>query len=321
MIILTGGAGFIGSCLLKTLNNRGINDVLVVDHLGNSNKWKNLQGKEFNNFVHKTNFRTSLKQGHYDGKVEAIFHLGACSSTTETDADYLIDNNYSYSIDLAEFALKNNARFIYASSAATYGDGSSAYNDNEFNSLSPLNGYGFSKHIFDKWVIRNGYDKLFVGLKFFNVFGPNEYHKNDMASMIYKSYNQIVKFGKVNLFRSNTSEYPDGGQMRDFVYVKDACEVLWQIYNDKNISGIYNLGTGKARSWNDLVIAVFTALNLKPVIEYIDMPEGLINQYQNFTEADTRKLNSSGINFNFSSLEDSIKDYVTNYLTNNYLIH
>lgn len=321
MIILTGGAGFIGSCLLKTLNNKGITDVLVVDHLGNSNKWKNLLGKEFNNFAHKSEFRKSLKKGIFDENVEAIFHLGACSSTTESDADYLFDNNYSYSIDLAEFAVKNNARFIYASSAATYGDGSNGYDDNEFDSLSPLNGYGFSKHIFDKWVIKNGYDKRFVGLKFFNVFGPNEYHKNDMASMVYKSYNQIVNSGKVNLFRSTTSDYADGGQMRDFIYVKDACDVIWEIYRQNTFSGIFNLGTGKARSWHELVNAVFASLDLEPVIEFVDMPDGLINQYQNFTQADMSKLISSGINFKFSSLENSVKDYVTSYLSNNYLVY
>lgn len=321
MIVLTGGAGFIGSNFLKTLNNKGITDVLVVDHLGSSNKWKNLQGKAFSNFINKSEFRLKLLDGKYEGKIDAIVHLGACSATTESDADYLFDNNYSYSIDLAEFAIRNNIQFVYASSAATYGNGENGYSDAEFNSLKPLNGYGFSKHLFDQWVLRNGYDKVFVGLKFFNVFGPNEYHKGTMSSMVFKSYNQIVSTGKVQLFRSNTKEYSDGGQMRDFIYVKDACKVMLQFLSNKSITGIFNLGTGKARSWNDLANSVFLALCLEPKIEYIDMPESLINQYQNFTEADMSKINNSFIDFTPTSLEDAVKDYVSNYLSKNYLVY
>jgi ADP-L-glycero-D-manno-heptose 6-epimerase len=321
MIVLTGGAGFIGSCFLKTLNDKGIYDVLVVDHLGHSAKWKNLLGKKFSSYINKTEFRELLKSGFYDGKITAIFHFGACSSTTESDADYLMDNNYTYSTELAEFAAEKNIRFIYASSAATYGDGSLGYSDSIFEDLLPLNGYGFSKQIFDLWVIRNGYDKLFAGLKFFNVFGPNEYHKNDMASMVYKSYNQIVKSGKVRLFKSNTNEYSDGGQMRDFIYIKDTCEVIWNIYSDDKINGIFNLGTGTARSWNDLANATFAALNLEPIIEYIEMPESLSKQYQNFTEADMKNLLKSNLNYEPLTLEDSVKDYVQNYLSKNYLIY
>lgn len=321
MIVLTGGAGFIGSCFLKTLNNKGISDVLVVDHIGNSNKWRNLLGKDFNGIIHKNDFRNMLLAGKFDGKIEAIFHFGACSSTTENNSDYLLDNNYSYSIDLAEFAVRENARFIYSSSAATYGNGSKRYDDNNLKDLSPLNGYGFSKYIFDLWVVNNGYDKLFTGLKIFNAFGPNEYHKSEMASMVFKSFNQIVETGKVKLFKSNSDEYPDGGQLRDFIYVKDVCEIVWNIYQQKNIAGIYNLGTGKARTWNDLANSVFASLNIQPDIEYIQMPENLTNQYQNYTEADMKKLISTGINFEPASLESSVDDYVKNYLSKKYLIY
>ncbi|MDT3738525.1 MAG: ADP-glyceromanno-heptose 6-epimerase [Candidatus Kapabacteria bacterium] len=321
MIVLTGGAGFIGSCFLKTLNDKGITDVLVVDHLGNSDKWKNLTGKSFNYYVNKLEFRNLLKSGFYDGRITAIFHFGACSSTTETDADYLLDNNYSYSIDLAEYAVRNNIRFIYASSAATYGDGSKGYSDSDFDSLTPLNGYGFSKHIFDLWTIRNGYDKLFTGLKFFNVFGPNEYSKGSMASMVYKSYKQIVETGKVRLFKSTTDLYPDGGQQRDFIYVKDACDMIWELFQNTSSAGIYNIGTGKARSWNDLANAVFLALGIQPEIEYVLMPENLINQYQNFTQADMGKMIGKGIAFQPRPLESSVNDYVRNYLSQNFLIY
>ncbi len=321
MIVLTGGAGFIGSCFLKTLNNKGIYDVLVVDHLGHSAKWKNLLGKKFIKFVNKTDFRDLLKNNYYENRISAIFHFGACSSTTETDADYLIDNNYNYSIELAQYAFRNNIRFIYASSAATYGDGALGYSDLKFEEFQPLNAYGFSKQLFDLWLVQNSYMQKVVGLKFFNVFGPNEYHKNDMSSMVYKAYNQIVNTDKVQLFKSNSNNYKNGEQMRDFIYVKDACNIIWDIYLDKNINGIYNLGTGKARSWNDLANAVFSALNKNPNIEYIDMPISIVNQYQNFTQADMSKLLKTNIKLEFSELENSIKDYVQNYLSKNYLIY
>lgn len=315
MIIVTGGAGFIGSCLVRELNNNGIYDILIVDRLRNASKWKNLLGKRFTRYIDKDDFRIMFLNGEFDNeKIETIFHIGACSSTTETDCDYLFENNYNNSIDLAQFALTKNIRFIYASSAATYGDGSNGYSDNEFYGLMPLNPYGMTKHLFDLWVIQNGFDKILTGLKFFNVFGPNEYHKDDMASMVYKSFLQIKEKGYVKLFKSNTSEYPDGGQMRDFVYVKDVTKILIDIYNNKAFSGIYNIGTGNARNWNDLVKAVFNAMNLEPEIEYIDMPEQLSKQYQNFTEADMSKLKSSNPLLSFMELEESVEDYVKNYL-------
>jgi len=315
MIVLTGGAGFIGSCLLKKLNDKQFSDILVVDHLGTQNKWKNLVGKRFNNFVHKSTFRQKLAAGDYGNSIDTIFHLGACSVTTERDADYIMDNNLSYSIELAEYALKHNIRFIYAGSAASYGDGAFGYSDSEFDKLKPLNAYGLSKHLFDQWVLSKGLEKVFTGLKFFNVFGPNEYHKGDMASMIFKSYNQIKETGKVQLFRSNHPDYTDGGQMRDFIYVKDIVDVMMKMFSEPNFAGIYNLGTGQARSWNDLMKAVFKAMDKEPVIEYKEMPDSLVNQYQNYTQAEMDKLSATSCGIEFSSLEDSVDDYVKSYLS------
>jgi ADP-L-glycero-D-manno-heptose 6-epimerase len=314
MIIVTGGAGFIGSCFLKKLNDNGIHDIIVVDRLGTSLKWKNLLGKRFLRFIDKVDFRKNYLTKDFGSNVEAVFHFGACSTTTERDADYIMDNNLNYSIDLAEFCQNNYIRFIYASSAATYGLGENGYSDTNFESLSPLNVYGFSKSLFDQWVIDNFLDKTFTGLKFFNVFGPNEYHKGDMASMIYKSYLQIKESGKVKLFESNRSEYADGEQMRDFVYVKDSIDIIWKIFENNDFAGIYNLGTGKARTWNSLVTAVFNSMNERKNIEYIDMPESLTKQYQYYTEADMSKLESTKCSHSFMSLEDSIDDYVKNYL-------
>jgi len=320
MIVLTGGAGFIGSCFLKKLNDQSITNILVVDHLGTNDKWKNLSGKYFQKYEHKEQFRENLKEGKYNGKISSIVHFGACSKTTERDADYVMDNNYNYSIELAEYSIKHQVRYIYASSAATYGNGEYGYNDSEYAQLIPLNIYGMSKHLFDRWVIDKGYDKVFAGFKFFNVFGPNEYHKAEMSSMVFKSFNQIKETGKVRLFKSNSAEYPDGGQMRDFIYVKDIIDVIWKVFNDEAIAGIFNLGTAKAASWNDLANAVFAAMELEPKIEYVDMPQSLINQYQNYTQASMEKLNSTSAKIDFMPLEESVKDYVINYLMKNYKV-
>ncbi len=319
MIILTGGAGFIGSCFLKKLNDNGIFDVVIVDRLGSTEKWKNLVGKKFKIYYHKNEFFDILfnSKGNF-GKIDAIVHLGACSSTTESDVDYVMSNNTRYSIRLAEYAAENDIKFIYASSAATYGDGTNGYSDRNIDNLKPLNPYGFSKHVFDQWVVENKLDESFTGIKFFNVFGPNEYHKGDMASMIFKSFNQIKNTGKVRLFKSNTSEFKDGEQKRDFIYVKDTTEVMWKMLENKSRGGIYNLGTGTARTWNDLANAVFRALELEPNIEYVDMPDQLVDKYQNFTQAEMDKLNSSPFATEFTRLEDAIFDYVRNYLNKSF---
>ncbi|MEY3385735.1 MAG: hypothetical protein RIR53_546 [Bacteroidota bacterium] len=314
MIVLTGGAGFIGSCFLGTLNAAGRDDVLIVDSLGNGQKWKNLVGKTYIDIVSKENFRTMMSTGEFSIELDAVIHLGACSSTTETNADYLYDNNYQYSVEVAEFAATHEARFIYASSAATYGDGSRGYSD-VTTDLRPLNMYGYSKHLFDQWVRGNDMQHSCVGLKFFNVFGPNEYHKGSMASLVSKSVQQIRQRGYVELFKSTDATFADGGQMRDFIYVKDVCHVMLQLMQRPDVNGIFNLGTGIARSWNDLMAATFAAMGLPVDIRYIDMPPELARQYQNYTQADMSTFHASLPGVAFESLEDSVADYVNGYLT------
>ncbi|MCB0702116.1 MAG: ADP-glyceromanno-heptose 6-epimerase [Ignavibacteriae bacterium] len=315
MIVITGGAGFIGSCLLKYLNDRGRDDILIVDNLNTSDKWKNLLGKNFIDYIPKFEFINFINEIEESNLIEAIFHLGACSSTTEKDMDYLYDNNYNFSKDLASFAIENDIKFIYASSAATYGMGENGFDDNEFNNLSPMNGYGYSKYLFDRWLVKMGLNSIFTGFKFFNVFGPNEYHKDGMTSMVYKSFQQITESGKVKLYKSNEDNLLDGEQKRDFIYVKDICEVMLEAF-DKELPGIFNLGTGEANSWNKLVNNVFDALDLNSSIEYIEMPEYLSKQYQNFTQANMSKFRKAGFKTEFTSLKDSVNDYVQNYLMN-----
>lgn len=315
MIVITGGAGFIGSAMLWKLNQVGITDVLIVDELGTSEKWKNLVGLRFTDYIHKTLFLQKLLDEKLP-RIEAIFHLGANSSTTERDVESLMDNNYAYTKDLATYCVRRGIRFIYASSAATYGNGEHGYKDDVATMLKlrPLNAYGYSKHLFDLWAYQHHLLDKIVGLKFFNVFGPNEYHKGDMASVVYKAFNQILESGSVKLFKSHKDGYLDGEQMRDFVYVKDCVDVMDWLLNHHEVNGIFNLGTGKARTFKDLVTATFNAMQ-KPVdIEYIPMPEHLRGKYQYFTEADMTKLASAGCPIQFRSLEDSIFDYVQLHL-------
>ncbi len=319
MIIVTGGAGFIGSALIAALNKRQITDILVVDELGTDRKWKNLRNLSFADYVEKDDFLEMVIEDKLDSSIDAVFHLGACSDTTETNASYLIKNNYEYSKLLAQWATADNIRFIYASSAATYGDGSAGFSDDQekIENLRPLNMYGYSKHLFDLWARRAGLLKKIVGLKYFNVFGPNEYHKADMRSFCIKAFEQITSTGKVRLFKSYKPEYADGEQKRDFIYVKDAVEITLFFYDNSKISGLFNIGTGKARTWNELVKAVFAAMGKKPNIEYIEMPESIRNQYQYFTEADITNLRKAGYDNETTPLEDAIKDYVQNYLQEN----
>jgi len=316
MIIVTGGAGFIGSAFVWKLNCEGIHDVIVVDHLGTSDKWKNLVPLRFEDYLRKDDFFDMVCDDDVPFEVSAIVHMGACSSTTERDADYLWENNFSYTRTLAEWSLDHDVRFIYASSAATYGDGSKGFSDDpgRIPSLQPINMYGYSKQVFDLWVLRHKLESQMAGIKFFNVFGPNEYHKGDMTSVIFKAFHQIRQTGKVRLFKSYLPAYPDGGQMRDFVYVKNCVDVLWWLLKHPKTNGIFNLGTGRARTWNDLIHAVYAAMNITTDIEYIEMPEGLRNQYQYFTEADMGKLKKAGAPVEFPALEDSVRDYVQNYL-------
>lgn len=316
MIIVTGGAGFIGSAFVWKLNQEGIDNIIIVDHLGTSLKWKNLVNLRFVNYIHKDDFLEMIYNDTPPFNIDAIIHMGACSSTTERDADYLWHNNFVYTKQLAEWALEHGIRFIYASSAATYGDGTRGFSDHHktIPQLKPINMYGYSKQIFDLWVLRQKLENKMAGIKFFNVFGPNEYHKGDMSSVVFKAFHQIQETGKVRLFKSYKKEYADGGQMRDFVYVKDCVNVMWWLFKNPKVNGIFNLGTGKARTWNDLIKAVFAAMKKKTNIEYIPMPEGLRNQYQYFTEADMSKLKKAGCPIKFASLEDSVRDYVVNYL-------
>ncbi|MFH1370104.1 MAG: ADP-glyceromanno-heptose 6-epimerase [Planctomycetota bacterium] len=316
MIIVTGGAGFIGSALVAELNKRGVDDILVVDRLACDQRWKNLVNLRFADYIDKDDFLDMVAEDVLPFSVEAVFHLGACSSTTETDVSFLMENNYEYTKQLAQWAADENIRFIYTSSAATYGDGSQGFSDDEakLETLKPLNPYGYSKQIFDLWAKRNGLFKKIVGLKYFNVFGPNEYHKGEMRSFALKAFEQINATGKVRLFKSHRPDYKDGEQKRDFLYVKDAVDMTLFFLDNPKTAGIYNLGAGTARTWNDLAKAVFAAMGRAPNIEYIDMPDSVRNQYQYFTEADISKLRTAGYKASITSLEDAVKDYVQNYL-------
>lgn len=320
MIIVTGGAGLIGSAVVWRLNQLGHENIVIVDHLGTSDKWANLVPLKFQDYLEKEDLLPLLEKGTSSPvgtqRVQAIIHLGACSSTTERDASYLIRNNFEYSKQLACFALENNARFIYASSAATYGDGALGFNDDEasLSRLRPLNGYGYSKQIFDLWLQQHGLLDKVVGLKYFNVYGPNEHHKGEMRSVVLKAFEQVQATGGMTLFRSHRPEYGDGEQLRDFVYVKDAVAMTLFFLQHPEANGIFNVGTGQARSWNDLARALFAALG-KPVnITYIDMPEHIRSRYQYYTCADNAKLGAAGYSGQVSSLEDAITDYVQGYL-------
>jgi ADP-L-glycero-D-manno-heptose 6-epimerase len=316
MIVVTGGAGFIGSAFVAKLNSEGITDIIIVDELGESDKWKNLVNRRYDDYIHKDHFIEMIEEDDLPFGIEAIIHMGACSSTTERDADYLMENNYHYTCCLADWAVKWKVRFIYAGSAATYGDGAQDFSDADevTPTLRPINMYGYSKQLFDIWALKRGMADRMAGIKFFNVFGPNEYHKGDMTSVIFKAFNQIRETGKVRLFKSYKPEYADGGQKRDFIYVKDCVGILWWFLNHPEACGIYNLGTGKARTWNDLIQAVFAAMMLPKQIDYIEMPVAIRDQYQYFTEAKMDKLKKTGCPAGFRSLEDAVYDYVVNHL-------
>lgn len=317
MIIVTGGSGFIGSALIWRLNQLGREDIIVVDEFGENEKWKNLVSLKYADAFDKDDFGHMVSSDFLKNfEIETIYHLGACSSTTEKNFDYLLKNNYEYSKFLCEKALDNNVRFIYASSAATYGDGANGYNDDEskLETLRPLNAYGYSKHIFDLWAKKSKVLDKIVGLKYFNVFGPNEYHKEDMRSVVNKCFAQIKENGKARLFKSANPDFKDGEQKRDFLYVKDAVDMTLYFGDNKIVSGIYNIGTGNANSFNELVSPIFKSLGLKNNIEYFDMPEVLKEKYQYFTQADMRKLRSTGYTNEITKVEDAVSDYISNYL-------
>lgn len=321
MIIVTGGAGLIGSAVIQRLNQLGREDILVVDHLGLTDKWRNLSALRFRDYLEKDAFERLLDSGcvadRLPGvKLEAVIHLGACSATTEPDASYLIRNNFEYSRKLALTALATGARFIYASSAATYGDGENGFADDQSQlpQLRPMNMYGYSKQLFDLWALRQGLLDRIVGIKYFNVYGPNEQHKGEMRSLVLKAYEQISATGTLKLFKSHRPEYGDGEQLRDFVYVKDAATMTLHFLQDSRAGGIFNVGGGTTVSWNRLAGAVFSAMDRPVSIQYIDIPESIRNTYQYLTCADTSKIRAAGYTAPVTSVEEAVGDYIRNYL-------
>jgi len=318
-IIVTGGAGFIGSAVIWELNRMGpgSGEIIVVDHLNESDKWKNLVRLKFADYFEKDDFLKDLADGKLDGwDIDAIFHIGACSSTIHPDKRYYIKNNFEYSKFVAEYAFRKNARFIYASSAATYGSGEEGFSDDEnlLEKLRPLNMYGYSKHLFDLWLKQNGGLKKAAGLKYFNVFGPNEYHKGEMRSFVVKACEQIAATNKIRLFRSHRADFKDGEQKRDFIYIKDASAMTVFFYEKRDAAGIYNIGTGEPHTFNELVGGVFDALGLKARIDYIDMPPEIKNQYQYFTKAEMSKLKAAGYRKPFYDFAAAVKEYVKDYI-------
>ncbi|UCH12559.1 MAG: ADP-glyceromanno-heptose 6-epimerase [Candidatus Omnitrophota bacterium] len=319
MIVVTGGAGFIGSALVWALNKQGRKDIIVVDEANLSDEKKqNLSHLKLKDYLDKDPFIEKIRRSGLMAtkKTEAVIHMGACSDTTETNEQFLMENNYEYTKTLCKYCLNNKVRFIYASSAATYGDGSKGYSDSEqiIDRLKPLNLYGKSKQLFDKWAKDNKLLDKIVGLKYFNVFGPNEYHKGEMRSVVLKAYQQIKATGKMRLFKSYRAEYADGEQKRDFLYIKDAVDMTLFFLDRLEVNGIFNVGSGIGQPWNELANAIFKALGKKPDIEYFDMPEELKERYQYFTQADISKLRNAGYDKSITPLEESVRDYVQNYL-------
>ena len=317
MIVVTGGAGFIGSALLWQLNSLGRDDILVVDNLADSSKWQNLVKRKYADYMHRDRFIDLARENALPFDISAIVHLGACSSTTESDADFLMENNFHYSRDLCCFALEKGARFINASSAATYGDGSSGFSDKleVLPELRPLNMYGYSKQLMDLWLLRENLLESVASLKFFNVYGPNEYHKGAMQSVIAKAFEQIGKTGRLGLFASNDPAIADGCQKRDFVYVKDCVRLIAWLLDNTQANGILNVGTGMARTFKSLGEAVFAAMGRPCAIDYVPMPAELEDKYQNYTCADIASLVSAGYPHPFTTLEAGVRDYVQNYLS------
>lgn len=315
IIVVTGAAGFIGRNVVAALNQRGQENLLLVDHLGTDEKWKNLRGLKYENILSPGQFLELVAAGKNLG-VKTCIHLGACSATTEKDADYLLENNYRYTRTLCEWSLAHDIRFVYASSAATYGDGALGYNDDDslLDQLIPLNMYGYSKHMFDLWAHKHRLLDKIVGLKYFNVYGPYEDHKADMRSLVHKAYHQIKERGYIELFKSHKPEYRDGEQKRDFVYVRDAVNVTLHFALDSQQGGLFNCGAGQARTWVDLANALFVAMGRKPDIRFIEMPDILKGKYQYFTQANAAKLQAAGYTKPFASVEDGVRDYVENYL-------
>ena len=322
-VVVTGGAGFIGSCIVRMLNHEGIDDVIIVDNIASTEKWKNLYNKKYREYIHKNNFLEQLNKGKLKS-ISAIIHMGACSSTAQVNFDYLWENNVLYTQALWKYCTKNEIPFIYASSAATYGMGEKGFSDaiNKINELRPLNAYGYSKQVFDQWLMKQKErPPQYVGLKFFNVYGPNEYCKGKMASMVYHGYRQLKETGKIRLFRSENENYADGEQKRDFVYVKDVCNVILYFIKDSEYSGIFNVGTGRAQTFFDLASAVFHSLGKETSIEFFSMPIELKEKYQYHTQADITSLHNIGYTSPFFNIEQGVEDYVQNFIEQDYAIY
>lgn len=318
MIVITGAAGFIGSCLVSKFNSEGVSDLLLVDDFSKTEKDANFSGKQFSSKMERAEFLDWFA-AHAAG-IKEVIHIGARTDTTEFNVELFNELNLNYTKAIWKLCALHQIPLIYASSAATYGLGEQGYDDDEskIGLLKPLNPYGDSKNDFDKWAIaQTEQPPVWQGLKFFNVYGPNEYHKGRMASVIFHAFNQINSTGKVKLFRSHRPDYADGGQLRDFVYVKDLAEVIWFLHSARPKSGIYNLGSGRARTFLDLAHATYAALGKAPVIEFIDTPADIRDKYQYFTEAAMQKLIAAGYSKPFTSLEEGVKDYVSNYLAKN----
>lgn len=312
-ILVTGGAGLIGSAVIWFLNRQQRENILVADALDKSDKWKNLAALSFFDYLEGSELRGRLRDDSL-GPLSCVFHLGACSDTREPDSRYLLDNNYAFTRELAEWCLARGVRLVYASSAATYGDGSLGFSEQvDLRLLRPLNAYGYSKHLLDRHAEQQGWLDRLVGLKYFNVYGPNEQHKGDMRSVVHKAYEQIQSGGRVGLFKSYRSEYGHGEQRRDFLYVKEAAELTVKLATS-SAAGLYNVGSGQTHTWNELAQAVFDAVERPAQVDFIEMPEGLRERYQYHTQADLGRLDALGLDFKRYSLREGVFDYVRNYL-------
>lgn len=317
-VLVTGGAGFIGSALVWALNQRGIDRIVVSDRLGTSDKWRNLAPLRFEDYLEAEDLLGALESGAL-GTFDTVLHMGACSSTLERNATYLVHNNFEFTKRVAAHTLANNGRFLYASSAATYGDGNAGMSDADqsvagLSRLRPLNAYGYSKQLFDQYAAAHGLLSRMVGLKFFNVYGPNEAHKGEMRSLVNKAYEQVRDTGKVQLFRSHRPDYQDGEQRRDFVYIKDVVNMTLHLATNASASGLYNIGSGEAHTWLELMGAMFAAMGRAPNIEFIDMPLAMRDRYQYFTQAEIARLRSAGYAAAPTPLRDAIADYVQGYM-------
>lgn len=314
-VLVTGGAGFIGSGVVWGLNRLGCENIVVADRLRQSDKWKHLVPLRFRDYLEAGDLLSRLQNGAL-GRFDLVLHLGACSATTERDASYLAKNNFEFTKDLAMWALSQDVRFVYASSAATYGDGGAGMSDKEgrLERFRPLNAYGYSKQLFDLYASRHELLDRIAGLKYFNVFGPNEDHKGDMRSVVHKAFVQVRKSGRIQLFKSHRPDYRNGEQQRDFLYVKDAVAMTLHVACRLTANGLFNVGSGKAHTWIDLAKAVFGSLKRRVRIEYIAMPQDIRTKYQYFTQADISQLRATGYRAPVTTLEDAVRDYIENYL-------